>query len=653
MLAFAVALTVMLEPSASQAQGTNILPNGGFEGGYFNQDGIPEIAVPNGFKMHWLDNESFTNSAGLAFRPETVVWNIADAPVWEQDLFWRDGIYNLKIFKGGAPVYAALSTDVNVIKGARYRYTVPIWVDIVNGYTNQGEKIAPGDPTWGGVRLGASVQGATWRDAGQINYTPWFNSDNTPGFYLNMLDYTIEFTATSDRMTLWAEMYGSQPLPNNGFFLDGLSLVQVSIPPTATPVWPTATPTQPWPTRTPTPWPTRTPIPPTSTPIPTATNTPIPTNTPTPTITPTPLPTGPWFTPTPTVDFEATRRAQQPTPAPVVVVPAGGASASDGGQAVAAVAVPAAPSGPVEGTFVQDGVIYATVGANDSVWSIAAKNGLTLDEILTLNNLPENEVIFVKQGDNLIVGYEEQPEAVEESSEEAAEGDSAETDSAEAADTAGGGEGASDEAAATAEDGAAEGEAAEAATAEEPEVVEEPEPPTATPEPTATPALAQLCLKAFDDANQNSAHDAGEALRGNVAFTVLNGEAVVSNYISDGQTETYCIRGLEAGAYRITRSKLENETLTTSGEVAVSLTEGAVVDALFGSYIEEPVVEVAEVSESSADVALSDSAETTAEEATVATQSSNPMNAILIAVAVAAALLLIAILVILLSRRSN
>lgn len=648
-------LAVLLAPRGSAAQGNNILPNGGFEGGYFHQDDIVELAVPNNFKMHWLDNVTFSGSNGLAYRPETVVWFKGDAPVWEQELFWRDGDYNLKIFKGGAPVYAALSTNMKLVKGARYRYTVPIWVDIINGYDDKGNKIAPSDPSWGGVRLGVSEQGAEWRNGSQINYSSWFNSGNTPDFYLHMLNYQFDFTAQSNSVTLWAEMFGSQPIPNNGFFMDGLTLVQISQP---------ATPTRVWPTKTPTPWPTKTPLP-TATLIPATA-----TATPTPTITPTPLPTGPWFKPTATPNYELTRQAEEPTPAPVVASDEN--VATDGGQAVAVVQ-PVSSSQPTEGTFVEDGVRYAVVGATDSVWSIAAKNGLTLDEILELNNLPKNEVIFIKQGDLLVVGYEEAVEeavvAEESPAEEAAstDGETTETSTTdgETAETAevteanveatseqavavvttdGGGSAETD----SGDNSNSDTEAAEEAT---PEAAEEPAAP-ATVEPTATPVGAQLCLKAFDDSNQNSTHDGGEALRGNVAFTVLSGDAVISNYISDGQTETYCIRGLTPGAYRITRSKLDNETLTTGGEVAVSLTEGAVVDALFGSYIKEDVVEeVAVVDTTQADVAVNTSAEQAVEQAPEA--DANPMNGILIAVAVTALLLLVAILVILLSRKAK
>ena len=629
-----------------EAQGPNLLANPGFEGGYFLQDNIVEIAVPNGWRMSWLDNATFPGANGTAFRPETVVWNINDAPVWEQDVFWRDGTYNLKIFKGGAPVYAALSQDLNLQKGARYRFTVPIFVDIVNGYTSKGEKIAPGDPSWGGVRLGASPQGAAWPDAGQINYSGWFNSNNTPNFYLNMLNYTFEFTAQANQMTVWAEMFGSQPIPNNGFFIDGLTLEQISSPKpvaTATRVWPTSTPTRIWPTRTPTRiWPTRTPTPrPTSTatPLPTATATAIPTSTPTqtPTITPTPLPTGPWFTPEPTRNWPATQtveaaaaaaQAAAAAPQVVAVAPAGGGEAAtdtSGGQAVA-VAVPQPNANrPTEGSFVEDGVVYAVVGATDSVWSIAAKNGLTLDEILELNGLPKNDVLFVKLGDALVVGYAEpEPEPEPEPVVEEAPAEEAP---------------------------ASEGEAvAEAEDSAEVEATAIPE-PTAVATATPQPPSSQLCLKAYVDSNQNAQFDSGEALRSNVAFTVLSGEAIVSNYISDGQTETYCIRGLEPGSYRVTRSKLPNEELTTGGEVTISLTEGVTVDALFGSYdmAEEAVADVSAAAE--ADVVAEPTAVSAASESDIAP--TNPITGILIAVVVAAVLLLIAVLVIILSRRSS
>ncbi len=70
-----------LAPIRGKAQGPNLLKNPGFEEGHHNQDGIAEITVPDGWRMHWSDRESniFDGYAQTA-RPETVVWDIAGAP---------------------------------------------------------------------------------------------------------------------------------------------------------------------------------------------------------------------------------------------------------------------------------------------------------------------------------------------------------------------------------------------------------------------------------------------------------------------------------------------------------------------------------------------------------------------------------------------
>jgi hypothetical protein len=201
----------------------NLLNNPGFEEGYFNQDGIPEIAVPNGWRMHWLDGQTFPRSNGAAARPETVVWNIKDAPPSEQTLFFRDGSYALKIFKGWAPVYAALSQDVTGLEvGRKYRLAAPIYIDIVEDYSSS--KKPPEDLDAGQVRLGAGPTGATWLDESSINYSGLWTAGTISPFYLAYPVFIHDFTATSENMTVWVEMGSKQPYINNGFFIDGLSL---------------------------------------------------------------------------------------------------------------------------------------------------------------------------------------------------------------------------------------------------------------------------------------------------------------------------------------------------------------------------------------------------------------------------------------------
>ena len=202
----------------------NLFQNPGWEEGYFNQDGIPQIAVPNGWRMHWLDGVAFEGTDGRpAYRPETVVWNIADAPENERDLFFRDGTYTLKIFKSWAPMYAAISQDVKGLEvGRKYRIVAPIFVDVVEKYEG-GQKVAPyNDP--GFVRFGAGKLGATWRDASQINYSPYWSAANVNPFYLTMNIYIWDFVATEPDMTIFIEMGSRYPWPNNGFFLDGVGL---------------------------------------------------------------------------------------------------------------------------------------------------------------------------------------------------------------------------------------------------------------------------------------------------------------------------------------------------------------------------------------------------------------------------------------------
>jgi hypothetical protein len=182
----------------------------------------------------------------------------------------------------------------------------------------------------------------------------------------------------------------------------------------------------------------------------------------------------------------------------------------------------------------ETGVISVIVQPGESLWIIAARAGLTLPELLALNNLTEADVI--NPGDVLIIGQ--------------------------------GTPGADTPAAGTPPGGSPT-----------------PTLPPPTLRPSATPAEATICLLAFDDLNRDGSHDTGEPLRAGVAFTVYNTEAVVANYVSDGVSEPKCLRGLLPGEYRVTRSIAAGEVLTTSGDWALSLTAGSELRQEFGSVI--------------------------------------------------------------------
>ena len=197
-------------------------------------------------------------------------------------------------------------------------------------------------------------------------------------------------------------------------------------------------------------------------------------------------------------------------------------------------ALPTLPFTWVSPTPDETGVITVIVQPGESLWVIAARAGLSLPELLALNNLTDADVI--NPGDVLIIGQ-----------------------GTPAAPTP--------------------------AAGAPPSGSPTPTLPPPTLRPSETPAEAAVCLLAFDDLNRDGNHDTGEPLRAGVAFTVYNTQAVVANYVSDGVSEPKCLRGLVPGEYRVTRSIAPGEVLTTSGDWALSLTAGSELRQEFGSVI--------------------------------------------------------------------
>ncbi|NCF64628.1 MAG: LysM peptidoglycan-binding domain-containing protein [Chloroflexi bacterium] len=183
-----------------------------------------------------------------------------------------------------------------------------------------------------------------------------------------------------------------------------------------------------------------------------------------------------------------------------------------------------------------EGNIYVVVQPNDALWSIAARSGLTLEELLQLNGIEEDTVFH--PGDLLLVGRSTPPATP---------------------------------------------------TSDIPTVTL----PPPTPGVTATPLRTAICMMAFEDINRDGAFDAEEPLRAEVAFTVFNDETVVENYITDGVSEPYCLEGLTDGTYHVTRSIAHNEILTTQGDWAMTLTYGSELNLAFGSYLQGESVGIA------------------------------------------------------------
>lgn len=273
--------------------------------------------------------------------------------------------------------------------------------------------------------------------------------------------------------------------------------------------------------------------------------------------------------------------------------------------ATAPVSVAAAPPSQLGPTSTPDadGNIYYIVAEGDSFWSIAARHGLSLQEIYELNNAGEGD--FISVGDRLIVG-QGSPAATEAEMEEGEE----EAD--------------------------AEAEASPTATATPP-----------LPTATSPPPKGEICLKAFVDDNRNGLHDPDEPLKASVAFTIASGDEVHSNYVTTGTAEPYCITGLEPGGYQITRSTAPGEVLTTNGDWSVSLAAGTAQHFEFGSYQDEEAI--AEVNSTTAQEISAASLDAEVEEATA--EDGGVTRALVIAAVVIAVLLLVGVLVVILSAR--
>lgn len=243
LLAILVLLVAGATTLPARAQtGPNLLENSGFEDGHYNQDGIAQIVVPNGWRMYWSNNELIFGGEWVTTRPETIVWNIKGSPPGEE-FYWKDGAYTMKVFNTWAPMWAALAQDVEGLQvGAKYRLSVPVYIDVFADYEG-GQKIPPPPEhrAMAKVRLGAGPVGATWRDETAIGYSGWWTDESIPEFYEAYPLFVYDFTATQPNMTVYIEMASAYPFPHNGFFFDTPSLVALNAA-AAAPAAPVANP---------------------------------------------------------------------------------------------------------------------------------------------------------------------------------------------------------------------------------------------------------------------------------------------------------------------------------------------------------------------------------------------------------------------------
>lgn len=192
------------------------------------------------------------------------------------------------------------------------------------------------------------------------------------------------------------------------------------------------------------------------------------------------------------------------------------------------------------------GMITVVVMPGDSLWAIAARAGLGVPQLAALNGLSEQAGLIA--GQVLIIGYTTPPAPLPDMT-------------------------------------VVETPALETPMLQEPEPTPTDTPPPPTARATQPRPRATLCLSAFDDLDQDSLRDADEPLRAGVAFTVYTDQTVVANYITDGISEPRCFEGLSPGQYYVTRSISPGEQLTTNGNWALALSDGATLRQDFGSVV--------------------------------------------------------------------
>ncbi len=217
----------------------SLLKNPNFDEGHHHQDNIPEIVVPDGWYLYWIDGETFPGSGGIAYRPESVVWNINDAPPHERPIFFLSGNYCWKVFKADSPLYFAVTQKVTGLEpGAKYRFTAKVYPDIVAGY-HAGKKVRPGDIWAAEARAGWSDPDTPWPHAqdGDVHWTKWFNIHNRNFEFGKYNDIWVEFVAPSPEVRVWLECKAKWGLENN-WFMDSFSLEMVAPAPGHPPVEP-------------------------------------------------------------------------------------------------------------------------------------------------------------------------------------------------------------------------------------------------------------------------------------------------------------------------------------------------------------------------------------------------------------------------------
>ncbi|MFL7837660.1 MAG: hypothetical protein ACK2T4_01695 [Candidatus Promineifilaceae bacterium] len=200
------------EPAAEPVLGVNLLPNPSFEEGHYNQDGVPELQLPNKWRLEWdtgptgVGNEAWD----VYVRPEVRVLSTAFLPPEEHNLYIYNGQNTVKAFKGSGAVSFRLLTDITLEPGT-YVIEAKMFPDIVEKWENR-QKVWSQDPSAAEFHFIVGDGGTVWtpQNYGQINV---YN-----------FTFTIDETKT---IPIGIALKGKYALANNGWFIDDLSVRRI------------------------------------------------------------------------------------------------------------------------------------------------------------------------------------------------------------------------------------------------------------------------------------------------------------------------------------------------------------------------------------------------------------------------------------------
>jgi hypothetical protein len=197
---------------AEPVLGVNLMPNGSFEEGHYNQNGVPELQLPNGWRIEWDEGPTGVGDASWDnyVRPEARVLSTAFLPPEEHPLYIYNGQHTVKVFKGSGAVSFRMLTDVTLDPGT-YVIEAKMFADIVQGFENK-QKVWASDPSAAEFHFIVGDGGTvwTWQNFGQINVHNW--------------TFTIDERKT---IPVGIALRGRYALSNNGWFIDDLSLRRV------------------------------------------------------------------------------------------------------------------------------------------------------------------------------------------------------------------------------------------------------------------------------------------------------------------------------------------------------------------------------------------------------------------------------------------